>query len=88
MDKLTVDAIMPQIWAYMDAPGNGVGGSLHIVLDDGNHDKRHIQWCIDYAEERKDAEGARIGRLLLGMTKTQLKKISERLYTQDKHYGH
>jgi len=25
------------------------GGALHIVLDDGNTEDRHIQWCIDNA---------------------------------------
>jgi hypothetical protein len=25
------------------------GGALHIVLDDGNIETHHIQWCIDNA---------------------------------------
>lgn len=27
------------------------GGALHIVLDDGNTEDRHIQWCIDHLDE-------------------------------------
>ena len=27
-----------------------VGGELHIVLDDGNVENHHIQWCIDNLE--------------------------------------
>lgn len=37
---------------------NGVGGALHIVLDDGNTEDHHIIWCVenmnDYpAEEQR-----------------------------------
>lgn len=36
---------------------NGVGGALHIVLDDGNTEDHHIKWCIenmdDYPEEEQ-----------------------------------
>jgi hypothetical protein len=26
---------------------DSVGGALHIVLDDGNTESHHIQWCLD-----------------------------------------
>ena len=36
---------------------NGVGGALHIVLDDGNTEDDNIKWCIenmhDYPEEEQ-----------------------------------
>ena len=28
--------------------GGSAGGPLHIVLDDGNFEDQHINWCIDY----------------------------------------
>ena len=28
---------------------SAVGGGLHIVLDDGNVEDHHIQWCIEEA---------------------------------------
>jgi hypothetical protein len=28
---------------------SGVGGGLHIVLDDGNVEDHHIKWCIEEA---------------------------------------
>ena len=44
--------VIAQIYAR-----NGVGGALHIVLDDGNTEDHHIEWCIenmqDYPEEEQ-----------------------------------
>ena len=31
----------------------GVGGYGHIVLDDGNIENGHIEWCIKEAKENK-----------------------------------
>lgn len=36
--------VIAQIYAR-----NGVGGALHIVLDDGNTEDHHIKWCIEHA---------------------------------------
>lgn len=30
-------------------PGNGVGGALHIVVDDFNFETEHIEWCYSEA---------------------------------------
>jgi hypothetical protein len=51
--------------AYYWGDGNGVGGYLHIVLDDGNTDAVSINWCIARAESEGDLFGALLGRLLL-----------------------
>lgn len=32
------------------------GGLLHIVLDDGNVEDGHIQWCIDYCNREENAD--------------------------------
>lgn len=32
------------------------GGALHVVLDDGNTEDNHIQWCIDHLDEYSDKE--------------------------------
>ena len=34
--------VIAQIYAR-----NGVGGALHIVLDDGNTEDHHIKWCVE-----------------------------------------
>ena len=39
------------IWAWCSMPGNQVGGTLHIVVDDHNPEPEHILWCIDQTIE-------------------------------------
>ena len=36
---------------------NITGGSLHIVLDDGNNSDDSIEFCYNYAKERGDVAG-------------------------------
>ena len=31
------------------------GGMLHIVVDDGNLEDEHLQWCIDYCNREENA---------------------------------
>jgi len=52
-----------------------VGGSLHIVLDDGNLKDCHIIWCEGYACGAEDDEGKDIASLMLNMSMTQRKKV-------------
>lgn len=51
-------AVVPLIEAVYD--WNCVGGTLHIVLDDWNLEKSHIDWCLKQPEitddERKCGE--------------------------------
>lgn len=35
--------VIAQIYAR-----DGVGGALHIVLDDGNTEDHHIEWCLEH----------------------------------------
>lgn len=54
---------------------NGVGGALHIVLDDLNVEDHHIEWCIknaidDYPEEEQNLY-KRCAELLLMLHKKQ-----------------
>lgn len=53
-------------------------GSLHVVLDDGNWADGFVEYCVLHAEERGDAEGAELARLLLQMSRTQRVKIARR----------
>ncbi len=41
--KPVMPEVRPLIKAYYDLPGNGAGGDLHCVLDDGNYEARHIR---------------------------------------------
>ena len=51
-------------------------GSLHIVLDDFNLEDQHVKFCIQYAKEQGDTEGAELGELLLQMSETQRAKVA------------
>lgn len=43
-------------------------GSLHIVMDDGNLEDEHVKWCLNYALENYDGDGAIIAYKLSQMT--------------------
>lgn len=75
--KPTVPEVAPLVREYYDMPGNGVGGSLHIVLDDQNVDDRHVDMCIGRARECGDDAGRWLGTLLYCMSKTQRLKLSD-----------
>jgi hypothetical protein len=72
-NRPTVPAVLPLVRAYYN--DHAVGGSLHVVLDDGNIDDGCVHGCIGWAEERGDAAGAALARLLLQMTRTQRNKL-------------
>lgn len=73
MSKPTIPEVRDRFMAYFRQ--HPTWGSLHIVLDDLNTEDSHVQWCIDYATKRGDAEGAELGRLLLTMSETQRFKL-------------
>jgi len=68
---------------------NGTGGSLHIVLDDGNLAKHHIDWCAGYACGSKDWAGDDIANLMIWMTSKQRRKVYRNysLYAQSKDFS-
>lgn len=79
-EKPTVPGVLPLVRAYCAKPGNGVGGSLHIVLEDQNVDDSHVEFCRKWAAERGDTEGVALAETLLRMTKTQRLKLAGSWY--------
>ncbi len=75
--KPTVPEVRELVSEYYCLPGNAVGGALHIVVDDGNIEDSHVQFCRNEALARGDAAGVRIADLLLQMSKTQRKKVAD-----------
>lgn len=63
------------------------GGSLHIVLDDGNISKDCVNWCAGYACGKGDDVGGNIANLMLHMTWRQRKKVYDSNLYQA-HYAH
>ncbi len=74
--KPTVPEVLPLVRDYYARPGNGVGGSLHIVLDDGNVSDDNVRFCIEWAHKQGDIAGAELGEILLRMSRTQRRKLS------------
>jgi hypothetical protein len=80
ISKPTVPEVLPLVIAYCSKEENSVGGSLHIVLDDGNVEDGHVEYCIEYAKEVGDVDGVKLGKILLKMSKTQRLKLVETWY--------
>ena len=67
-DKPTIPAVAPLVRTYKEsgpAADRTVGGSLHVVLEDGNVEDHSVEGCIPWAEERKDEMGVLLARVLL-----------------------
>jgi hypothetical protein len=75
MMRLTIPDVVPFLSAYREKPGNSSGGSLHIVIDDGNYANGHIEFCREYAAERGDADGVELADMFSKLTRTQRRKI-------------
>lgn len=71
----TVPEVRPIIEAWYRIPGNIVGGSLHVVLEDRNFDDRSIRWNLDRVLKNGDEAAAMICMVLLECSKTQRKKV-------------
>lgn len=72
--------IVPLIREFKKNPKNGVGGNLHIYLDDGNIEDEFVRWCLERCIEREDDLGEAICRLSLKMSYTQRSKLSGAFY--------
>jgi hypothetical protein len=76
----TVKDVLPIMVAFRAKSGNSTGGVLHVVLDDGNIEDHHIEWCIQEAFILGDCEAVALGMRLIAMTKTQRKKLVSLFY--------
>lgn len=63
---------------YYAKPGNEVGGSCHVVLDDKNVSDGDIGFCLHHCGMVGDEEGAEIMRKMLRMSMTQRRKVVAR----------
>lgn len=86
--KPTVPEVLPLVWHYRDHyEHGGAGGSLHIVLDDGNVEDSHVEFCRQFAIEHGDSEGEKLAEILLRMSKTQRSKLAARFYDDGQDEG-
>lgn len=73
--KPTLPEVRPLVDAYYALPGNGAGGSLHVVLDDNNVERRFIESGIEHARERDDLDGEWLARVLLLLSPSQRRRL-------------
>ena len=63
---------------YTSVPDFGCGGSLHVVLDDGNIEHSNIRWCKEECEKDNDALGMLIADILLEFTEKELEEMYDK----------
>ena len=74
--KPTIPEVLPLIRAYYAKDDNSAGGSLHIVLEDGNIHDVYLLYAQQWAQERGDEDGERLVLLLMRMSRTQRSKLA------------
>lgn len=79
---MTINDVLPACVALYALPGHGVGGCLHIVLEDGNLKNHHVQFCVDYAREQDCPTCQRIAADILALSMTQRRKLRARLWRE------
>ena len=73
MTKPTIPEVLPKVQEYYK--DHLTGGSLHIVLDDGNVRDSDVMFCLELAKQRDDTKGIELANLLLRMSTTQRRKL-------------
>jgi len=79
MPKPTIPEVMPSVIAYINKTGNGVGGSLHVVICDNNPRDCDVRSCLEYATERGDTDGVKLAETMLLMSRSQRIRIRDRI---------
>lgn len=77
-DQPSVREVTALVNEFYGQDGNGAGGNLHIVLDDGNVENRSVEFCRGFAEERGDAVGVAMADLLTRLSPAMRYRVYER----------
>lgn len=75
--KPTIPQVWPLIHIYYRLPVRCavLGGCLHITLEDGNITDGDLDFCISFAEEVGDREGAHLAGLVRRMSRSQRRRM-------------
>lgn len=72
----------PTIWmakqivrSFVHKEGNIAGGSLHVVLEDGNTDIKSVVHCREYAQQQDDSDGVFVANILAMFTRSEREDI-------------
>jgi hypothetical protein len=69
---------------YYDTLGNAAGGTLHIMLDDGNIEKDFIQSCRTFARKEGDSFGIFLCDLLELFSEDELEALYDNNWGMDR----
>jgi hypothetical protein len=84
--KPTVEKVLPLVRYYCNHElATGLGGSLHIFVEDGNVDDNHIKMCKEFAIKEGDALCPPLCDVLMDMSKTQRNEIYNAGYEQPEY---
>lgn len=75
------EVVLAQARAYYEK--NQSGGSLHVVLDDGNTDRDNCQFCYNWANEHDDGEGMLLAEALMELSQKERDEIYRTLHGFD-----
>jgi hypothetical protein len=78
--KPSLPDVVGLVRAYYAKPTNGAGGCLHLVLDDGNVRRGHVEYCRHVAWEEGDEDGVELCDLLLRMSVSQRRRLVRSRY--------
>lgn len=73
--KPTVPEVMPLVEALYRTDRGVCGCCLHIILDDGNCEQSHADFCLGYAREHGHPDCITLAKKLVQMSDTQRRKI-------------
>lgn len=82
-DAAGMDALDELVRDFYMFEGNAAGGSLHIVLDDGNIRDSDVDFCIDYAQ-KNNAGPAAIALAQLLRRMTYVERVRWSMHARDK----
>jgi hypothetical protein len=71
--KPTVSEVMPLVRKLYER--NAVGCCLHILLDDGNTEDSHAEFCLQEARRTGHLDCIELAGKILGMSRTQRMKL-------------
>lgn len=77
---ITPRSVLVSCLGYYKIKGNEVGGSLNIILDDGNYTDAAIESCIHWAMEAGDDFGFILGQLILKLNNKEREELDKLIW--------
>jgi hypothetical protein len=79
--------ILPMAFAYIDKPGNAIGGSFYHLMNGGHVSDGQVRHMRERALQAGDEDGVAFGDALLLLSKTQRSKVAEAMWRHFEEAG-